>query len=239
MTTSMRLLDRSHPPRSVAARLHAAEAWAFDWDGTLIDSIGRTLATYRQLLGEFGIAFDEVDFRAHYAPDWRRIYRRVGLAEAHWPEADRRWVALYETEVVGLVAGAAAALASLREAGVRLALITAGHRERVELEMRANGLDGAFEAVIFGDEVPHQKPDPAPLQLASKYLRVAPDALVLVGDAGDDMAMARRAGATAIGVLTGAADRGTLRRAGAGWVASTVEAVVAASGRARATAAEV
>jgi len=235
----MRLLDRSRPPRAVAARLHSAEAWAFDWDGTLIDSIGRTLATYRQLLGEFGIAFDEIEFRANYAPDWRRIYRRVGLAEAHWPEADRRWVALYETEVAGLVAGAAAALAVLREAGVRLALVTAGHRDRVELEMRANGLDGAFDAVIFGDEVPHQKPDPAPLQLASKYLRVALDAIILVGDAGDDMAMARRAGATAIGVLTGAADRGTLRRAGAGWVAPTVEAVVVASGRAGSTAAEV
>ena len=231
MTAPMRLLDRSRPPRAVAARLHDAEAWAFDWDGTLIDSIGRTLATYRQLLGEFGIAFDEVDFRAHYAPDWRRIYRRVGLAEAHWPEADRRWVALYETEVAGLVAGTAAALTALRDAGRRIAIVTAGHRSRVELEIRANGLEGLFEAAIFGDEVPHQKPDPAPLQLAGKYLRLAPDALVLVGDAGDDMAMARRAGATAIGVLTGAADRGTLRRAGAGWVAQDVVAAVAASGR--------
>jgi phosphoglycolate phosphatase len=230
----MRFLDRSGPPRSVAARLHAAEAWAFDWDGTLIDSIGRTLATYRQLLGEFGIAFDEADFRANYAPDWRRIYRRVGLAEAHWPEADQRWVALYETEVAPLVPGAGAALAALRGAGVRLALVTAGHRARVELEMRASGVAGAFEAVVFGDEVPHQKPDPAPLQLASKYLHVAADALVLVGDAGDDMAMARHAGATAIGVLTGAADRGTLRRAGARWVAPTVEAAVAASGRTKA-----
>jgi HAD superfamily hydrolase (TIGR01549 family) len=230
MTAPMRLLDRSRPPRAVAARLHDADAWAFDWDGTLIDSIGRTLATYRQLLGEFGISFDEADFRAHYAPDWRRIYRRVGLAEEHWPEADRRWVALYETEVAGLVAGAADALAVLRESGRRITVVTAGHRARVELEMRANGLDGVFEAAIFGDEVPHQKPDPAPLQLASKYLRLAPAQMVLVGDAGDDMAMARRAGVTAIGVLTGAADRGTLRRAGAGWVAADVVAAVAASG---------
>lgn len=227
----MRLLDRSRPPRSVAARLRAARAWAFDWDGTLIDSIGRTLATYRQLFGEFGIAFDEADFRAQYAPDWRRIYRRVGLAAEHWPEADRRWVALYETEVAGLVAGALEALAALRSAGVRLAIVTAGHRSRVELEMRANGLEGAFDALVFGDEVPHSKPDPAPLQLAAKYLRIQPAELVLVGDAGDDMAMARRAGATAVGVLTGAAERGPLRKAGAHWVASTVAAAVSAAGR--------
>lgn len=230
MAAPMRLFDRSRPPRAVALRLRSAEAWAFDWDGTLIDSIGRTLATYRQLLGEFGIPFDEAEFRANYAPDWRRIYRRVGLEETHWPRADRRWVELYETEVAGLVPGAEAALTALRAAGVRVALVTAGHRARVELEMRANGVDGVFDAVVFGDEVPHQKPDPAPIQLAAKYLHVAPAGVVFVGDAGDDMTMARRAGGTAIGVLTGAADGRTLRRGGAQWVAPTVRAAVDAAG---------
>ncbi len=231
MAPPVKLLDRSRPPRAVAARLAAAEAWAFDWDGTLIDSFARTLATYRDLFAHFGLAFDEAEFRAHYAPDWRRIYRRVGLAESRWPEADRLWVSIYETEVAQLVDGAAAAIAGLRAAGVRTALVTAGHRARVELEMRANGLADAFDTVIFGDEVPHQKPDPAPLQLAARYLRLQSSRLVLVGDAMDDMAMARRADATAIGVLTGAAERGRLRKAGAHWVADTVPTVVRASGR--------
>jgi len=75
------------------------------------------------------------------------------------------------------------------------------------------------------------KPDPAPLQLAARYLRLKPNALVLVGDAMDDMTMARRADATAIGVLTGAAERGRLRKAGAHWVADTVPTVVRAAGR--------
>ena len=227
----MRLLDRSRPPRSIAARLEAAAVFAFDWDGTLIDSFARTMATYRELFGHFEIPFDETEFRAQYAPDWRRIYRRVGLPEARWPEADRRWVAIYETEVAQLVEGAAAAIAGLRRRGVRTAVVTAGHRARVELEMRATGLDGAFDAVVFGDEVPHQKPDPAPVQMAARYLRTAPTDMVLVGDAMDDMTMARRAGATAVGVLTGAAERGRLRKAGAQWVAPTVTAVIVASGR--------
>jgi HAD superfamily hydrolase (TIGR01549 family) len=231
MVAPVRLIDRSRPPRAVAARLNAAAAWAFDWDGTLIDSFARTLATYRDLFTHFGLAFDEASFRAHYAPDWRRIYRRVGLEEARWPEADRLWVSIYETEVPQLVAGAADALAALRSAGVRTAVVTAGHRARIELEMRANDLSDAFDTVIYGDEVPHQKPDPAPLQLAARYLRLKPIEMVLVGDAMDDMTMARRAEATAIGVLTGAAERGRLRKAGAHWVADTVPTVVRASGR--------
>lgn len=231
MVAPVRLLDRSRPPRAVAARLSAAAAWAFDWDGTLIDSFARTLATYRDLFEHFGLAFDEAEFRKHYAPDWRRIYRRVGLEEGRWPEADRLWVSIYETEVPQLVEGAAEALAGLRSAGVRTAVVTAGHRARIELEMRANGLSDAFDTVIYGDEVPHQKPDPAPLQLAARYLHLKPIEMVLVGDAMDDMTMARRAEATAIGVLTGAAERGRLRKAGAHWVADTVPTVVRASGR--------
>lgn len=231
MGAPMRLLDRSRPPRAVSRRLTEAAGWAFDWDGTLIDSFARTLATYRDLFGHFGLAFDEVEFRAHYAPDWRRIYRRVGLHESRWPEADRLWVSIYETEVAQLVEGAAEAIVALRASGVKTAVVTAGHRARVELEMRANGLADAFDTAIFGDEVPHQKPDPAPLQLAARYLRLRPSELVLVGDAMDDMTMARRADATAIGVLTGAAERGRLRKAGAHWVADAVPTVVRAAGR--------
>ena len=215
----------------MATRLAGAAGWAFDWDGTLIDSFARTLATYRDLFGHFGLTFDEAEFRAHYAPDWRRIYRRVGLEEARWPEADRLWVSIYETEVAQLVEGAAEAIGALRATGVLTAVVTAGHRARVELEMRANGLAEVFDTVIYGDEVPHQKPDPAPLQLAARYLHLKPSQLVLIGDAMDDMTMARRADATAIGVLTGASERGRLRKAGAHWVADTVPTVVRASGR--------
>ncbi|MFI5262207.1 MAG: HAD family hydrolase [Candidatus Limnocylindrales bacterium] len=218
----MRLFRRSRPARAVVARLRAAEAWAFDWDGTLLDSMARTLAVYQQLFAEFDVRFDEAVFRAHYSPTWQRMYERVGLPREHWEAADRRWVELYETEVPGLVAGAGEALAALRANGVRLALVTSGHRARVELELRATGISGVFATTVYGDAVPHQKPDPAPLLLACRYLRLEPAALVSVGDAIDDMAMSRTAGAYPVGVLTGAADRGRLKGAGARWVARTV-----------------
>jgi HAD superfamily hydrolase (TIGR01549 family) len=213
----------------VQSRLRGSETWAFDWDGTLLDSMARTLAVYEQLFAEFGLPFDEASFRAHYSPAWRQMYRRVGLAERDWEAADRRWVELYETEVTGLVAGAADALRALKVRGARLALVTSGHRRRVELELRANGLTDLFATAVYGDAVPHQKPDPAPLLLAGKYLKTDPSALIFVGDAADDMQMARRAGAYAVGVLSGAADRSRLRSAGARWVAPSVVEVVAAA----------
>jgi phosphoglycolate phosphatase len=227
----MRLFDRSHPSRQVQARLQEAKAWAFDWDGTLLDSMGRTLAVYIQLFSEFGIDFDEAAFRAHYSPAWNHIYQRVGLPREHWPAADHRWVQLYETEVSSLVDGAAQALSILADSGVALALVTAGHRGRVELELKATGLSDFFDTTVYGDAVPRQKPDPAPLQLAARYLGIEPKDLVYVGDAIDDMTMARRAGSLAIGVESGAAEPKRLRAAGARWIAPSLEELIRAAGR--------
>ncbi len=53
---------------------------------------------------------------------------------------------------------------------------------------------------MFGDEVPRRKPHPAALRLALQRLGVEPAACVYVGDAPEDVVMARRAGVAAIGV---------------------------------------
>ena len=223
----MRLLRRNGPPRHVLEALDERAVWAFDWDGTLIDSIARTMATYREIFRELGVPFDDAVFRRHYAPDWRRMYHSMGIAPELWPRIDRRWVEIFETEVSELVPGVPDALDWLRTHGRRLALVTAGHRERIELELRATGLVGVFETFVFGNEVPHQKPDPAPLVLASRYLRVPPAQIVLVADAADDMLMAKRAGAYPVGVLTGAARSRSLKAGGARWVARDVAEAVA------------
>lgn len=203
-------------------------AWAFDWDGTLIDSIGRTKATYHEIFHELGIPFDDALFHRHYAPDWRRMYQGLGISEDLWPRIDRRWVEIFESEVSSLVPGALEALRWLRDQGRRLALVTAGSRDRVELELRATGLEGIFDTTVFGNEVPRQKPDPAPLLMASRYLKVGPKDIVMVADAADDMLMAKRAGALGLGVLTGAATDRHLRQGGARWVARDVPALVEA-----------
>jgi HAD superfamily hydrolase (TIGR01509 family) len=222
----VRLLRRGRPPRDVLRALDERPVWAFDWDGTLIDSIARTKATYREIFRELDLPFDDALFERHYAPDWRRMYRSLGIPSELWPRIDRRWVEIFETEVSALVPGAAEALRWLRSQGRRMALVTAGHRERLELELRATGLVDMFETAVFGNEVPHQKPDPAPLLMAARYLRVEPAEIVLVADAPDDMLMAKRAGALPVGVLTGTAAAGSLRSSGARWIARDVAAVV-------------
>jgi beta-phosphoglucomutase-like phosphatase (HAD superfamily) len=80
-----------------------------------------------------------------------------------------------------------------------------------------HGIDGLFGVVVYGDDGPAQKPDPAPLRAALAALGRAERAAssVYVGDTPDDMRMAVAAGVGAVGIESVLGDAAELRAAGA------------------------
>ena len=58
-----------------------------------------------------------------------------------------------------------------------------------------------FAARVCSEDAHRRKPHPAPLELALRRLRLPPEVCVYVGDAPEDIEMARRAGVRAIAVL--------------------------------------
>ena len=57
------------------------EAILFDWDGTLVDSLGAFHIANAAVMEAFGLPFDVVAYRKHYVPDWREMYRRLGIPD--------------------------------------------------------------------------------------------------------------------------------------------------------------
>jgi HAD superfamily hydrolase (TIGR01509 family) len=161
----------------------------------------------------FDVPFDRAAFERTYSPDWYRTYRTLGLDEGHWPEADRLWQSHYATDSAALLAGAREALDRLRDAGVTLALVTSGERQRVEREQAALGLAGAFATMVCGGETPHRKPHPQPLLVALGRLEVAAAESVYVGDSPEDVEMARAASVFTVGIPGGFPNREALARA--------------------------
>jgi phosphoglycolate phosphatase-like HAD superfamily hydrolase len=84
-----------------------------------------------------------------------------------------------------------------------------------------------LDARVYGDELPVHKPDPQPLRLALSRLGVAdkPHA-AYVGDAPDDMRMARTVGVRGVGIASVLGSPDELRAAGASDVAASVAAWV-------------
>ncbi len=198
----------------------------FDWDGTLVDSLGAYFEANRWVLDQFGLPFDEELYRLHYAPDWRIQYRALGVPEDRLPEAHELWRARFSLQDARLLPGADEALVALAAAGYRLGLVTATERDSAEPLIARLGLDDLLEARVYGDDLLVHKPDPEPLRLALRRLGHdgAPASAIYVGDAVPDMLMARAVGTRAIGVRSILGDPDELRAAGAETVVASVAA---------------
>jgi HAD superfamily hydrolase (TIGR01549 family) len=201
------------------------DAILFDWDGTLVDSLGPLYRANLAVMRAFGLPYDEATYRATYQPDWRRMYTRLGVPADRLEEANELWRAAYGGgSASALFPGTLDALDRLARVGLRLGLVTAGDRSVVAPQLERLGLAGRFAVEVFADDYALHKPDPAPLRAALAELGLAdrPAAAAYVGDFTDDMRMARSAGTRAIGIESLLADRADLLAAGAHDVAASV-----------------
>jgi HAD superfamily hydrolase (TIGR01549 family) len=207
------------------------QAIIFDWDGTLVDSLGAFHRANSTVMQSFGLPFDEAVYRRHYVPDWRLMYLRLGIPGDRLDEANELWHATFATgaEVIAFD-GVADSLARLAASGARLGLVTAGDRAIVDPQLVRTGLADLLPIRVYGDDLAVHKPDPAPLRRALELMGVRnrPAEAAYVGDAPTDMRMATAAGARAIGITSVLGDPDELRAAGAEEVAASVNEWVAA-----------
>jgi HAD superfamily hydrolase (TIGR01509 family) len=183
-----------------AKRKQNIEGVLFDWDGTLINSYHADTSAYLAMFKEMGIPWGLTELEKNYSPNWYQVYRAAGLPKKRWDDADRTWRAHYAMHRPRLMAGARRILARVGNAH-HLGLVTSGDRDRVIRQLREFRLTTLFAARVCSGDTLRKKPHPEPLRLALRQMHLAPSACVYVGDAPQDVEMARRAGVRAIGVL--------------------------------------
>ena len=202
------------------------DAIVFDWDGTLVDTLPAITRANAEVLESYGLAFDADAYRAAYSPDWQEMYVRLGIDRSLMAEAGARWLVAYGREMDGVRAmpRAGNALERLAGAGVAMGLVTAGDRSVVEEQLGLTGLGRFLPVRVCGGDLPVMKPHPAPLRkaLAELGLVAAPERTVYIGDAQDDMRMARTVGARGVGIVSMLGTRDDLLAAGASEVADSV-----------------
>jgi HAD superfamily hydrolase (TIGR01509 family) len=180
--------------------LFHARAVLLDWDGTLLNSYAADQRAYLAMFRAIGIEWGPGEIDRHYSPDWYRVYRAARIPRAEWARADRLWRTAYKSERPALLPGARTVVHRLVRI-FRLGLVTSGSRARVKQQLREFEFTKHFSARVCSEDSRRRKPDPAPLQMALRLLRAEPEECVYVGDAAEDIEMARRAGVRAIGVL--------------------------------------
>src|SRR5436309_15351591 len=203
-------------------RKHSIEGVLFDWDGTLINSYDADASAYLAMFKEMDISWGIEELEDNYSPNWYQVYRAAGLPRKRWAEADREWRAHYAQHRPKLMAGARRVLARLRDAHY-LGLVTSGDRDRVTRQLREFRLTTVFAARVCSGDSLRKKPHPEPLRLALRQMQLHPSACVYVGDAPQDVEMARRAGVSAIGVLGPFPTEKRLRAAGPEFLIGSIE----------------
>ncbi|MFZ5624112.1 MAG: HAD-IA family hydrolase [Gemmatimonadota bacterium] len=179
----------------------------FDLDGTLIDSVGLILDSYRHTAAVHGLPQrDEAEWLRGLGTPLRSQFAPY----AETPEHMEALIATYReynlanhdarvTPYPGIVD----VVRTLHGRGARLGIVTSKNRQGTLRGLRLVGLDDVFEVLVCADDVVNPKPHPEPVEKAVALLGAALEHTVFIGDSPHDMHSGKRAGVRTAAVLWG------------------------------------
>lgn len=190
------LVDSQHLIVTAMTRAYEAHALPVPERDTMLSIVGLSLVEAFTTLGKGAAQFPVASLADAYRDAFHALREGGAAVEPLYPGAREAIEALAARDdiVLGIATGKS-------QRGVRLVL---GH----------HGLLDRFITIQTADDAP-SKPDPGMVLAAMRATGAAPENTVVVGDTLYDIAMARAAGASAIGVSWGYHTRDSLETSGA------------------------
>jgi len=171
----------------------------FDLDGTLVD-------TFEMIVGAFNAAISPITGKTYSDAE---VISRFGIPDS---QMLRRELSSYPNDVadravevyhayyaqnhaaVSLFPGIGELLSELKRRGVPMGVMTGKGIRSARITLAALGLADTFGAVVTGEDVSKQKPEPdGPLE-AARQLGIAPRECAFVGDSPADVGAGKAAG---------------------------------------------
>jgi phosphoglycolate phosphatase len=191
----------------------AYELVIFDWDGTLMDTVGKIVSCMQDVAQELILPI----------PSEQQIRDVIGLSlpkimpilfvghQNHQQIIDcyRRHHFANE-QPTPLFEGVESLIINLHAAGYQLAVATGKGRDGLDKVLALTGLGQYFHATRCADDA-KSKPDPEMLHSLLRHFDVAADRAVMIGDSIHDLTMANNAGMASIGVSYGAHNEARLK----------------------------
>jgi HAD superfamily hydrolase (TIGR01509 family) len=210
-----------------------AGIFIFDVEGTLVDAVMPTLRCWRETLAGFGYEVSLADLHAHSGMDGGEMLAQLlrNTPKRVCDEIIKRQGARYRQEYLRHVPAfrrVQALFEELKRQNRRVALATDCQKDELRHYLDLIGIEDLVDSCACGNDVRRGKPDPALVQLALRRLRAGRRPAVLVGDTPFDAVAARRAGISAVGVLSGHFSANALREAGCAAVFRDIAALHAA-----------
>jgi beta-phosphoglucomutase len=179
----------------------------FDMDGVLLDTMGAHVDAWLRAGADLGLSIDEHDIYLREG-EKGEVSAKDFIKNAGLMLTKARVRTLLETKEryfaelarsPRVFPHAAAALATCRERGLRVALVTGTSRAEWESIFPAE-LKALLDASVCGDEVLHGKPNPEPYMTAARLVRLQPRQCVAVENAPYGIRSAKGAGCRVLAV---------------------------------------
>ncbi len=186
----------------------------FDLDGTLVDTIGLILSSYRHTMSTHldQIPPDESWLMTLGQPlrvQLQKFARSPDELEAMFQTYLEHNEANHQ-QLVRPFPGMLDAVRSLGAAGYRLAVVTSKIRPNTDRELATVGLAEYFDVTVTADDVQAPKPDPEPVHTATRQLDLTEREVLMVGDSVFDLRAGRAAGVRTAAALWGPFGRSLL-----------------------------
>lgn len=178
----------------------------FDLDGVLVDTEVISREASDRVLKEVGISQTDEERKKVFG---RRTFENYKAAiEARGLDIDPQKLVdkkneLFKKMIKGRLKplpGIGKLLASLKEAGYKLAVVSSSPEGRVYATLDEVKLTDKFDAIVTGDCCVKGKPNPEPFRVAAKRIGVRPSECVVVEDAEIGVEAAKAAGMKVIAV---------------------------------------
>ena len=197
------------------------DAYIFDLDGTLLDTLPDLVNLTNMVLEELGMPTRTAEQINSYVGNGARMLLKRAAGEgasdgvlddmlARWKDLYLEYGHLYTHPYDGIPE----VLAELKRRGCKLGVLSNKFDAATQHVIGAH-FPGMFDEVRGeGPEIP-RKPDPAGLRWMVSQLDVEPARTAYVGDSGTDMTVALAAGTVPVGVTWGYREEAELREKGA------------------------
>ncbi|NLU77708.1 HAD-IA family hydrolase [Micromonospora sp. HNM0581] len=180
------------------------QAYLFDCDGTIVDSMPQHYTAWRDTLDRWGCAFPEDLFYAWAGRPTTDIV--VALNERHGLDMPVATVVAHREarfqQLLPAATGIPGVLRHIDDAHGRIpfAVVSGSTREAVTASLEALGILDRFDVLVCAGDYSRPKPDPEPFLRAAELLGVPPASCLVFEDADLGIAAATAAGMAAVRV---------------------------------------
>lgn len=185
----------------------------FDYDGTLVNSMGIHLKAWKKIVKSFGMKVDNKKINSSMGLPYENI------AKILYPKNPKLFLKRYIEHTSSKlyakrfkkINGAESVVKNVSR-NYDVVLATSNKRKILLLWMKANGFRRLFDYIVAADDVKHGKPYPDTLVKVMKHFKVKPSEILYIGDADYDIIMCKRARVKCVAVLTGKLTRREAKR---------------------------